>query len=118
MEFVTYVSDDKDGIGQITALIKRIECEKIVCVCASGFELPFEDSRIAKVEVDISKPLQGLRDEMKEKMKKILSNDFEVALSLACGKGKEHMALVSALLNIPVGVRLVAFTKGGIEYLS
>ena len=118
MEFVTYVSDDKDGIGQITALIKRIECDKIVCVCASGFELPFEDSRIAKVEVDLSKPLQGLRDEMKEKMKKILSNDFEVALSLACGKGKEHMALVSALLNIPVGVRLVAFTKSGIEYLS
>jgi len=118
MELVTYVSDDKDGMGQIAALIKRIECDKIICVCASDFELPFEDNRIIKIEVSPAKPLQELRDEMRDKMKKILSNDFEVALSLACGRGKEHMALVSALLNIPVGVRLVAFTKGRIEYLS
>ena len=118
MEFVAYVSDDKEGIGQITALIKRIDCDKIVCVCEKGFKLPFEDKRINRVDADFTKPLQSLREEMKEKLKKVLSNDFEVAVSLACGKGKEHMALISALLNIPVGIRLVAFTKSGVEYLT
>ena len=41
----------------------------------------------------------------------------EVALSIASGDGKEHMALISALLSIPAGVRFVALTKDGIVYL-
>jgi len=41
----------------------------------------------------------------------------EVALSIASGNGKEHMALISALLSIPVGVRFVALTRDGIVYL-
>ena len=39
---------------------------------------------------------------------------MEVALSLASGDGKEHMALVSALINLPVGVRFAALTKEGV----
>ena len=41
-------------------------------------------------------------------------NGMEVALSLASGDGKEHMALVSALINLPVGVRFAALTKEGV----
>ena len=50
--------------------------------------------------------------------RKELSGDFEVAISLASGNGKEHMALISALLSIPVGIRLVVYTKEGIKYIS
>jgi hypothetical protein len=39
-------------------------------------------------------------------------------LSIASGNGKEHMAIVSALLSIPVGVRLVVYTKEGIEFIN
>ncbi|MEK6824179.1 MAG: hypothetical protein AABY06_04035 [Nanoarchaeota archaeon] len=28
--------------------------------------------------------------------------------------GKEHMALISALLNLPVGIRFAALTKDGV----
>ena len=38
----------------------------------------------------------------------------EVALSIASGDGKEHMALISALLNLPVGIRFAALTKDGV----
>ena len=31
------------------------------------------------------------------------------------GMGKEHMALISALLKLGVGIRLMALTKNGIE---
>ena len=40
---------------------------------------------------------------------------LEVALSIASGNGKEHMALQSALLNLPMGVRFTALTKDGVE---
>jgi len=38
----------------------------------------------------------------------------EVALSIASGDGKEHMALISALINLPVGIRFAALTKDGV----
>ena len=44
-------------------------------------------------------------------------NGTEVALSIASGSGKEHMAIISALLGMPVGVRFVALTQEGIVYL-
>ena len=42
---------------------------------------------------------------------------MEVALSIASGDGKEHMALVSALINLPVGIRFAALTKQGVIFL-
>jgi len=32
--------------------------------------------------------------------------------------GKEHMALISSLLSLPVGIRLVVFTKAGVEFIN
>ena len=39
---------------------------------------------------------------------------MEVAVSIASGDGKEHMALLSALINLPVGIKFVALTKDGV----
>ena len=41
-------------------------------------------------------------------------NGTEVALSIASGDGKEHMALISALINLPVGIRFAALTAEGV----
>src|SRR3989344_3546261 len=114
MEFVAFAGQDKENWGQITALMNRIECEKIVIVQnkdTSDFPV---NEKCEVVKVDSSKSLVELKEIMKEKLKPLLSGDFEVAVSLASGTGKEHMAFISALLNIPVGVRIVAFTKEGV----
>ena len=58
-----------------------------------------------------------LKKEIMDKLKGRLS-EFEAALSLASGNGKEHMALISALLSIPVGIRLVVYTKEGVEFIN
>ncbi len=39
----------------------------------------------------------------------------EVALNLTSGSGKEHMALLSALLKLGIGIRLIAATANGIK---
>ena len=41
----------------------------------------------------------------------------EVALSIASGEGKEHMALISALLSLPAGIRFTALTREGIIFM-
>jgi hypothetical protein len=69
------------------------------------------------VIIDSSKSLIDLKKDIMEKLKGKFSG-FEVNVSIASGNGKEHMALISALLSIPVGIRLVVFTKKGIEFIN
>lgn len=118
MEFIAFIGNEKENLGQITALLNRIECEKIFLIKDKKTENNFSNKKVKFIDVDTSNDLISLRKEMREKLKKELSGDFEVFLSIASGNGKEHMALISALLNVPVGIKLVAFTKNGIEFLN
>ena len=118
MEFVAFVGTDKENWGQIKALMNRVECEKIILVKnKDSEEFPVED-KTKIIKVDCSKPITQLKEEILESLRKELSGDFEVYLSLASGNGKEHMAVISALLNLPVGIKLVVYTKEGIQFLS
>ena len=42
---------------------------------------------------------------------------MEVAVNIVSGNGKEHMAIISALLKLGVGIRLMAVTKDGVREL-
>ena len=118
MEFVAFVGKDKERWGQIKALINHIDCNRAFIVKdkeTAGFEL---SSNTSCIDVDCSKPLVELKSEIMDKLKVGLSKDLEVCLSIASGTGKEHMALISALLSIPVGIRLVVFTKEGLQQIN
>ena len=41
----------------------------------------------------------------------------EVALNISSGSGNMHMAILSALLKLGLGIRLVAFVNSGVEEL-
>ena len=57
-----------------------------------------------------------LRDEVLQKLKEKVTGS-EVGLNFVSGTGKEHMALVSAVLKLGVGVRFVALTQDGVQEL-
>ena len=118
MELVAFLGNDKENLGQITALINRGDWEKVILL--KNKETP--NIQTAKeyrtIQIATDQDLFSLQNEMKEKLKSSLAKEFEVALSLASGTGKEHMALISALLSIPVGIKIVAYTKKGIEFLT
>lgn len=119
MKLVAYLGEDKETYGQISALINRMEdLDAILLVKDKSVPNPFASNKVIPIEVDTTKDLISFKQTIQEKLKKELTSDLEVALSLASGKGKEHMALISALLSIPVGIKLVAFTKQGVEFLS
>ena len=57
-------------------------------------------------------------NELVEDIRKQLENkitDTEVALNFISGSGKEHMALLSAVLKLGLGIRLVALTPSGVK---
>ncbi|MEK6945858.1 MAG: hypothetical protein AABW63_03625 [Nanoarchaeota archaeon] len=113
MELVALLSSGKGTWAQISGLMKHGEWDKIILIgddFAKEFkhEKPFEF-----VKVDLNGKIKELRDEISQKLKGKI-NGIEVALSIASGEGKEHMALISALINFPVGIRFAALTKEGV----
>jgi hypothetical protein len=119
MELVAILSRGEGTWGQVSGLVKKGEWEKIVLLgpnYASNFQIegiPFDF-----IEYDDNKGLLQLKQFFLEKLKdKFSSFNSEVAVSIASGQGKEHMALLSALLSIPVGVRFTALTKDGVVFL-
>ena len=116
MELVAFLGNDKEYWGQVKALVSRGQWDNVVIVKnKNSEEFVIENAEVVKI--DSEKPLLELKKDLMDKLKDKLK-EFEVALSIASGNGKEHMAIVSALLSIPVGVRLVVYTKEGVEFIN
>jgi len=116
-ELVALLSSGEGTWAQVAGIIKQGDWENIILI---------GDESAKKFQVDSTKPhtfieiksrrLVELKQELEEKLRGKI-NGTEVALSIASGDGKEHMALISALLAQPVGVRFTALTKEGIVIL-
>jgi len=113
MELVALLSTGKETWAQVAGLMKYGEWEKIVLL-GDDFAKTFKhEKEFEFIQVDLNNKLDGLKQEFSEKFKGKF-NGTEVALSIASGTGKEHMALISSLLSLPVGVRFTALTKEGV----
>lgn len=117
MELVALLSTGKGTWGQVAGLMQKGEWEKIIVVGpAFAKEFLVHDVPFDFIEFDANKNLIQLKKELSTKLKGKFDG-LEVAVSIASGNGKEHMALQSALLNLPVGVRFTALTKDGVVFL-
>ena len=117
MELVALLSTGKGTWGQVSGLIKKGEWEKVIVLGpAFAKEFTVHGESFDFIEFDPNKSLVQLKKEFATKLKDKF-NGLEVALSIASGNGKEHMALQSALLTLPVGIRFTALTKDGIVFL-
>ena len=117
MELVAFLGKDKENWGQITGLINHGEWEKIILIKTKDSSSYASSKKHITIAIDSLKPLLELKKELKEELKDKFSG-FDAHVSIASGSGKEHMALISALLSIPIGIRLVVFTKEGIEFIA
>ena len=113
MELVALLSSGKGSWAQASGLMKHGEWDNII-VLGDDFAQKFtHEKKFEFIRIDLNKRIKDLRDELLEKLKGKI-NGTEVALSIASGEGKEHMALISALINLPVGIRFAALTKEGV----
>ena len=116
MELVALLSSGKGTWGQVAGLINRGEWDNILLVGSEFAEKFTTDKKHEFIKIDTNKAILDIKKQLQEKLKGKIKG-VEVALSIASGDGKEHMALISALLSIPVGVRFVVLTKDGIVYI-
>ena len=114
-DLVICLSTGKGTWGHVSRLISEKEWDNIHIITNDfGKENFTQEKKAELIVVDQRQPMKELvtiiQSQLKDKIK-----GTEVALNLISGTGKEHMAILSALLKLGVGIRLIALTKDGIE---
>jgi len=113
MKLVALLSSGKGTWSQVSGLMTHGDWENVIII-GDEFAKDFKhNKKFEFIKVDLNQKLKALRDDISKKIKGKIDG-MEVALTIASGNGKEHMALVSALINLPVGVRFAALTKEGV----
>ncbi|HJX50905.1 MAG TPA: hypothetical protein VJ438_05590 [Candidatus Nanoarchaeia archaeon] len=113
MELIALLSSGKGTWAQVAGLMTHGDWDKII-ILGDDFSKGFiHQKKFEFILVDLNKKIKDLREDFTNKLKGKVDGT-EVALSIASGDGKEHMALISALINLPVGIRFAALTKEGV----
>ncbi len=113
MELVALLSTGKGSWAQVSGLMKYGEWDKIFVIGGEFAKKFSHDKEFEFIKVDLNQKLKDLKEDLYKKLKGKFEGT-EVALTIASGNGKEHMALISALINQPVGIRFAALTKEGV----
>jgi len=116
MELVCLLSSGEGTWAQVAGLMRHGNWDKIVLIGDERIREFTHEKDFEFIKTDFSKKLIDLKEFFTKKLKDRF-NGMEVAVSIASGDGKEHMALISALINVPVGIRFTALTKDGVVYL-
>ena len=112
MELVALISSGKGSWGQVAGVINQGEWENIFLI-GNDFAKKFTSDKDFEFIETKTSGIADLKEEISNKLKGKIKGT-EVALSIASGEGKEHMALISALLSLPVGIRFTVLTKDGL----
>ncbi len=115
MELICFLGSGEGTWGQVAGVINKGEWESIILV-GTDFARKFDSQKDFEFIEVKSTGLLELKDEIMNKLKGKIRGT-EVALSIASGNGKEHMALISAILSLPAGIRFTALTKEGIVFM-
>lgn len=113
MELIALLSSGKGTWSQVSGLMSHGEWDKIILL-GDDFAKDFKHSKDFEfIKINLNQRLKDLRDDFAKKLKGKIKGT-ETALTIASGSGKEHMALISSLINLPVGIRFAALTREGV----
>src|SRR3989344_811296 len=114
VDLIACLSSGKGTWGHVNRLIQDKEWENIYLITNEfGKENFHQEKKVELILVDSRMGLKEVRNEIEKQLKGKLKT--EVALNLVSGTGKEHMAILGAVLRLGVGIRLMALTKDGVE---
>ncbi len=112
---ITCIGSGKGTWAHVQELIKQEEWEKVYIITDEFGAKNFKAER--EIEFILINPKRYLKD-LSEDIRKNLAGkiaDTEVGVNFISGTGKEHMALLSAILKIGMGMRFVALTPEGVK---
>ncbi len=113
-DLVACLSSGKGSWGHVNRLIQDQEWENIYLITNNfGKENFHPEKNVNFILIDTNQGIKEMKEIIHNELKDKLKND--VALNFISGIGKEHMALLGALLKMGIGIRLLVLTKDGIE---
>ena len=113
---IACLSTGKGTWGHVSRLIAESSWDKVFLI-TNDFGRENFTTAGKNTELIIINQKQGIKElaaEIESKLKNKIK-DPEVALNLVSGTGKEHTAILSAVLKLGLGIRLVALTHQGME---
>jgi|SRR3989344_4762725 len=114
-ELIACLSSGKGTWTHVKSLMQKEDWEKIILVTNQFGRENFKTEKDAVfILVDFQKEINFLMNDIKNSLKGKISG-LEVALNIVSGEGKEHMALLAALMQLGIGFRLVYAAEKGIE---
>ena len=78
---------------------------------------PGKNTELILIDNFLDTPTIHITEQIKKQMKDEVS-DFEIALNFASGSGKEHMAILEAVLQMGLNFRLISINKNNVETLG
>ncbi len=94
-------------------LINESEWDRIFVVTTPELRRRHKfQKEVLYIVIDPKKPIDEYVEDIKSNLKGFF---LEVGINLVNGEGKDHMALLSAVMKAGLGFRLVAVTKNGVE---
>ena len=116
-DLVACLSSGEKSWAHVARMTKELDWKKIFLVTDEFGSKNFKsEKKVDFIVVNFQKPVFELIEDIRKGLKGKIT-DLEVALNLVSGNGKEHMAILSALLKLGVGIRLMAVTIDCIKEL-
>lgn len=109
---IVFLDENKAKQNHVKAIIEKSNYKKVIVL--SPFSVPNSFKDYQTINYDKNFDTSSLSNYF---FSEIDIEDFEVDVNLICGEGKEHMALISALLKKGVGIRFVVITEKGVKEL-
>ncbi len=115
---IACLSSGKGSWSEVNRLIQVSSWNKVFLITNAFGKEKFQPS--ANTELIVVNDFQEI-PELVEDIKKNLDgkiSDFEVALNFVSGSGKEHMAMLEAVLELGLSFRLVGLKNGNLDVLG
>lgn len=117
---IACLSTGKGTWTEVNKIIQSQEWNKVFLITNQfGKEnyTPGKNTELILVESFPETPAMVITEQIKKQLKDKIA-DFEVALNLASGSGKEHMALLEAVMQMGLNFRLVTINRNEVEVLG
>lgn len=114
---IACITSDSGTWEHVKRVIEQEEWDRVFIIANDDASANFKCSKdVEFITIDSNKLLHELSKEILQKLQGKIS-DFEVSVNFISGSGKEHMAMMSAVLKLGLGVRFVVLTKEGVKEL-
>lgn len=112
-----------EGVNDVNKIIESKLFNKVYLITSDfgeqNYIVPHVDTSVKMhfVKLDFSKPSEEIVPELYTILKKHFMNDkvqdLDMALNITLGTGKEHSIVISTLMKLGYGIRLVDLDKDG-----